>query len=399
MPTKIKEIKAKKILDSRGNPTLEVEVKTKKGKFKASVPAGASTGKLEAIAVKNELAISNVNNIIYPELKNKDVLEQQLIDDLMIKIDGTDNKSKLGANAILGVSLAVARAAADSSNLPLWKYISLIAKTTPFLSIPTYNIINGGAHAKGKLALQEFMVVVKEASPVKNLAISSAIYKKLKKIIKNKYGQSAVNLGDEGGFAPPIDTAKEAIELILEAAALAGYPDKVNIAIDAAASQFYKEEKYFLSEKPLSSQELLEYYLELKKIYPIISLEDPFFEEDWQNFASLKEKIGEKMIIVGDDLLVTNQNRIKKAEERKACNGLILKVNQIGTLSEAITAGKTAKSFNWKVIVSHRSGETKDSFIADLAVGLGADYLKAGAPATKYRLAKYNRLLKIEKEI
>jgi enolase len=399
MPTKIKEIKAKKILDSRGNPTLEVEVKTKKGKFKASVPAGASTGKLEAIAVKNELAISNVNNIIYPELKGKNILDQQVIDDLMIKLDGSSNKSKLGANAILGVSLAVARAAANSSNLPLWKYISLIAKTTSFLSIPTYNIINGGAHAKGKLALQEFMVVVKKDSPAKNLAISLAIYKKLKEIIKNKYGRSAVNLGDEGGFAPPIDTAKEAIELILEAAALAGYPDKVNIAIDAAASQFYKEEKYFLSEKPLSSQELLEYYLELKKIYPIISLEDPFFEEDWQSFASLKERIGEKMIIVGDDLLVTNQNRIKEAEERKACNGLILKVNQIGTLSEAITAGKTAKSFNWKVIVSHRSGETKDSFIADLAVGLGADYLKAGAPATKYRLAKYNRLLKIEKEI
>jgi enolase len=399
MSSEIKSILAEKISDSRGNPTLRVEIETADGKFSAGVPSGASTGKGEAVALSADKAVENVNKIIAPELKGKDASDQEKLDRLMIEMDGTKDKSGLGANAILGVSLAAARAGAAELNVPLWRYISSISGQKPFLSVPTFNIINGGAHAKNNLSLQEFMVVMGGGSPAENLESGSAVYRELEKLIKEKYGERALALGDEGGFAPPVSGAEEAIELILKAAEKAGCEKITKIAIDAAASQFYKNGKYQVGSDALSEEELLRYYKELAGKYPIVSLEDPFWEEDWQGFINIQKEIGGEVIIVGDDLLVTNSERIKEAEEKKACSGLILKVNQVGTLSEGIEAGKLAKSFGWSVIVSHRSGETEDDFIADLAVGLGADYLKSGAPATKFRMVKYKRLLKIEEEI
>jgi enolase len=399
MSSEIKSILAEKISDSRGNPTLRVEIETADGKFSAGVPSGASTGKGEAVALSADKAVENVNKIIAPELKGKDASDQEKLDRLMIGMDGTKDKSGLGANAILGVSLAAARAGAAELNVPLWRYISSISGQKPFLSVPTFNIINGGAHAKNELSLQEFMAVIEGESPKKNMEAGSAVYRELEKLIKEKYGERALALGDEGGFAPPVSGAEEAIELILKAAEKAGCEKITKIAIDAAASQFYKNGKYQVGSDALSEEELLRYYKELAGKYPIVSLEDPFWEEDWQGFINIQKEIGGEVIIVGDDLLVTNSERIKEAEEKKACSGLILKVNQVGTLSEGIEAGRLAKSFGWSVIVSHRSGETEDDFIADLAVGLGADYLKSGAPATKFRMVKYKRLLKIEEEI
>ncbi|MDD3399543.1 MAG: enolase [Candidatus Paceibacterota bacterium] len=399
MSSEIKAILAEKMSDSRGNPTLRVEVETADGKFSAGVPSGASTGEGEAVALNADKAVENVNKIIAPELKGNDVADQEGLDRLMIEMDGTKDKSKLGANAILGVSLAAARAGAAGLNVPLWRYISSISGQKPFLSVPTFNIINGGAHAKNNLSLQEFMAVIEGGSPEKNLESGSAVYRELEKLIEEEYGREALVLGDEGGFAPPLSGAEEAIELILKAARKAGCEKITKIAVDAAASQFYKNGKYQVGFDFLDRGELLRYYMELADKYPIVSLEDPFQEEDWQGFIDIQKEIGDKVIIVGDDLLVSNSERIKEAEEKKACNGLILKVNQVGTLSEGIEAGKLAKSFGWKVIVSHRSGETEDDFIADLAVGLGANYLKSGAPATEFRMAKYKRLLKITEEM
>jgi enolase len=395
MAVEIKSIKAEKIMDSRGNPTVKVKIETKGGFFEAGVPSGASKGKREAVSIDPDKAVFNVNNMIAKELIGKDANNQQGIDNLMIKLDGTENKSNLGVNAILGVSLATARAAAAGSQIPLWKYISSLSGQKPFLSIPTFNIINGGAHAKNNLSFQEFMLVVNSGSLKDNLFIAQEIYKKLETTIVKKYGKEAAVLGDEGGFAPPLKSAEEAIELILESAE---NHKNIQIAIDAAASQFFEKGNYHVGSKKLNRENLLKYYKDLIEKYPIVSLEDPFSEDDWQGFMDIRKEIGGQVIIVGDDLLATNPKTIEKAEEKRACSGLILKVNQVGTLSEGIEAAKLAKSFGWTVIVSHRSGETEDDFIADLAVGLGADYLKAGAPATKYRMAKYNRLLNIEKE-
>jgi enolase len=388
---KIKKIKAREILDSRGSPTVEVELFSDRGNFFASVPSGASVGKYEAPTIRIKQAIKNINEIISPALKGKDFQKQKEIDDFLDPV-------KFGANVTTGVSMVICRASAAAQKLPLYEYIKKYAKITNIkLPKPAFNIINGGAHAGNNLDFQEFMIVPEFKEFSKNLQAGSEIYHLLKKILKRDFGKNAINVGDEGGFAPNLSTAEQALDLIMKAIKTSGYQNKIKIAIDVAASEFYKNGKY--SQK--SRTEMIEYYLKLIKKYPIISIEDPFEQDDFQGWEMLKSKVKSqksKIIIIGDDLLVTNIERIKMAKEKNLCNGLLLKINQIGTISKALEAAKLARSYNWKIMVSHRSGETNDDFIADLAVGIGADYIKSGAPARGERVAKYNRLLKIENE-
>jgi len=408
----IKKITGKEILDSRKNPTVEVILSTEKGLFKAAVPSGASTGKNEAIELRdggNRLngkgvlkAVGNINKIIGPKLQGKDVSDQKEIDNFLIKLDGTKNKSKLGANAICGVSMAVCRAGAKSKNIPLWKYISLIAEEKPLLPVPCFNIINGGAHAGNDLDFQEFMVVPLIKPFSKSLDLGLKTYLQLKEVINEKQGKSGLKTGDEGGFAPKIKRPEEALDLISEAVEKINLKKEIKIILDVASSQFYKKGEYKTVFGKFDSAGLIDYYFNLIGQYPIIGLEDPLSEEDWKGWKDLKlkaKKEKSKLLIIGDDLLTTNQKRIKEAKKKDACNAMILKINQIGTVSEAIESGKLAKSFGWKIVVSHRSGETKDDFIADLAVGIGADFIKTGAPFPVERMAKYNRLAEIEKEI
>jgi len=413
--SKIKSIKAREILDSRGNPTVEVELETDFGIFRASVPSGASKGKYEAVELRDGgkryngkgvlKAVRNVNKIIAPKLKGKDVTKQEEIDKLMIKLDGKKNKSHLGANAILPVSVAVCRAGAFAKNLPLWKHVNQMMEIgSPSIPQACFNIIEGGAHAGNDLDFQEFMIVPHTrpkggySSFSDNLRVASEIYHQLKEILEKKFGQLAANLGDEGGFAPPIRFPQEAIELILEAAKKLNY--EIKIILDVAASQFFKNGKYRMKIGVFSREGLMRYYEKLIKNYPILGLEDPFAEDDLEAWQIANGKLQmANLLIVGDDLTVTNPRRIKMAKEKETCNSIILKINQIGTITEALEAAKLAKSFGWKIIVSHRSGETNDDFISDLAVGIGADFIKAGAPARGERVAKYNRLLKIEEEL
>lgn len=408
----IKSIKAKEILDSRGNPTIEVCLITEQGTFRSSVPSGASKGKYEAVELRDRgkrhqgkgvlKAVNNVNKIIAPKLIGKEVAKQKEIDTLLIKLDGTKNKSKLGANAILAVSMAICRAGASAKNIPLYRHISesCRGRTSASLTLPmpSFNVINGGLHAGNKLNFQEFMIVPQKKSFSENLRTASKIYHQLKKIIKEKYKSKAVVLGDEGGFAPPLMFPEQALELILMAVKRINKSlrSSVKIILDVAASSFFINKKYKTNFGASSTEDLLEYYYNLIKKYPIIGIEDPFDEEDWKGWQKFKFK---KILIIGDDLLATNPKRIMLAERKKACNAAIIKINQIGTVTEAIEAAKLAKSFGWKIMVSHRSGETCDDFIADFAVGIKADFIKSGAPAKKERMAKYNRLLKIEKEL
>jgi enolase len=412
---KIKEIKAREILDSRGNPTVEVELETDFGKFFASVPSGASKGKYEAVELRDrekryfgkgvKKAIKNVNEIISKKLKGLDVTKQREIDYALIELDGTENKAKLGVNAICPVSLVVCKAGAKAKDLPLHKYIRELYNqqlTTYNLPRPSFNIINGGVHAGNDLDFQEFMVCPKGKNFAENLRIGVEIYQKLKEIIAKKYGKLATNLGDEGGFAPPIENPEMAIKLILEAVKILNYQDKVSIILDVAASQFFDGKKYKTKIGNFSGKELANFYLKLVKKYPIEAIEDPFSQDDfasWKNFSLELLAYSLQLTVIGDDLTVTNPKRIKMAKEMGLCNGVILKINQIGTVTEAIEAAKLAKSFGWKIMVSHRSGETTDDFISDFGVGIGADFIKSGAPARGERVAKYNRLLKIEEEI
>jgi enolase len=413
--TKIKKIKAREILDSRGNPTLEVELETDFGKFFASVPSGASRGKYEAVELRDggkrylgkgvKKAIENINEVIAKKLKGLDVTKQKEIDQALIELDGTENKSKLGANAICGVSLVVCKAGAGTKNLPLYKYISEIGNWKLEIGKfprPLFNIINGGAHAGNDLDFQEFMVCPKGRSFSENLRIGAEIYHRLKEIISKKYGKLATNLGDEGGFAPPIKDPEIAIKLILETAKSLNYQNKISIILDVAASQFFDGKKYKTKIGNFSGKELAKFYLKLIKKYPIEGIEDPFAQDDfksWQSFTSKLEHLTSHILIIGDDLTVTNPKRIKTAKEKGLCNAIVVKINQIGTVTEAIESVKLAKFFGWKIMVSHRSGETTDDFIADFAVGIGADFIKSGAPARGERVAKYNRLLKIEEEL
>ncbi|MFH1462493.1 MAG: enolase [bacterium] len=378
----IKLIKAKEILDSKGKPTVEVELVSDSGRFSASVPSGVSTGKYEAVELAAEKAVNNVNKIIGPKLAGKNPTEQKEIDEFLIKIDGTENKSKLGANAILAVSIAVSRAGAKSKKIPLWKWISLLAKTNPKLPVPGVLLIEGGLHGKGALDIQEFMIAPQFPSFKEGFKLGVEIFKSLGKILDKKYGKKSLDLGVEGAFTPLIKETEEVLGLILSAVK----QKKAKIILDIALS-------HSLSKKTP------QYYLNLVKEYPILGLEDPFGQDDWQNWQELKERSEKlKVLVIGDDLLATNLERMKMAKERNACNTAIIKPNQVGTVTETIAAAKLAKSYGWKIMVSHRGGETMDDFIADLAVGLGADYIKAGAPTKKERMIKYNRLLKIEQQ-
>jgi enolase len=392
----IKSLRAKLILDSRGKPTVKVELRTEKGVFFASCPSGASTGKNEAVVVKAEEAVANINNIIALGLAGKNEKNQEEIDNFLIKLDGTKNKSKLGANAILPVSMAVCRAGAKTQNLPLYGYINKnYENNLRGFPRPCFNIINGGAHAKNGLSIQEFMVIPREDSFKKNLKVGKKIFKKLRKILKKNLGKDSIKMGDEGGFAP-----KESdIRKILDFLSQASLKFKAKIGLDCAATQFYKDKKYILGKEKLNKEELLKEYINLVNNYPIIFIEDPFFENDYRGFEKITSDLGSRIIIVGDDFLTTNINRINKAEKSGACNGAIIKPNQIGTVTETLKAVKISQSYGWKIIVSHRSGETMDDFIADLAVGVGADFIKSGAPSRPERLVKYKRLVKIEKEL
>jgi len=402
-------VKGRWILDSRGNPTVEAEVRTLGGGIGiAAVPAGASKGTHEAIELRDnskefhgkgvEKAVRNINDIISKELIGLDCRNQKEIDNIMISLDGTPNKSRLGANAILAVSLATAKAAANTYGLPLFQYLGGIYATT--LPVPLMNIINGGKHAGNQLKIQEFLIVPVGAETFKEaLRIGSEVYHSLKKYLNDKYGKSAINVGDEGGFAPPLKKSTEALDAIISAIKLAGYePGKdVMLALDAAATDFYnsKEDKYSIDGSELTRDELLEYYRKLVEQYPIISIEDPFHEEDYEGFKTITEEL-KQIQIVGDDIFVTNIRRFSKGIEMKAANALLLKVNQIGSLSEAIEAAFKAFKNNYNVIVSHRSGETEDITISHIAVALNAGQIKTGAPARGERTAKYNELLRIE---
>ncbi|KAJ2453728.1 phosphopyruvate hydratase [Coemansia sp. RSA 2336] len=419
----ITRIHARQIFDSRGNPTVEVDLTTDKGLFRAAVPSGASTGVHEALELRDggdtysgkgvQKAIDNVNKVIAPELIKADIAveDQNAIDEFMLKLDGTPNKSKLGANAILGVSLAAAKAGAAAKGVPLYQHfrdLSGRAHEKFVLPVPSFNVINGGEHAGNKLAMQEFMILPTGASSfTEAMRMGAEVYHKLKSVIKAKYGQDAVNVGDEGGFAPNIQSSEEGLDLLIDAIDKAGYTGKIEIGMDAAASEFFKNEKYdldFKSSEPnpansLSSTELADLYSKLADKYPIITLEDPFDQDDWNAYVHLQSTLGQKIQIVGDDLLVTNPSRIATGVEKRACNALLLKVNQIGTVTESIKAANMSFEAGWGVMVSHRSGETEDSTIADLVVGLGTGQIKTGAPCRSERLAKYNQLLRIEEEL
>ena len=412
MVSKIREIKAREILDSRGNPTVGVDLICDHGIFTASVPSGASKGKREAVELRDGgeryfgkgvlKAIRNINEIIGPKLRGKDVKNQKDLDNLLMLLDGTEDKSNLGANAVYPVSLAICRAGAKAKSLSLFQYISQLIgdfNKALLLPFPAFNIINGGMHAGNDLAFQEFMILPEAESFSENLRWASEICQKLKEILKEKYGKLATNVGDEGGFAPPLIISKEALELISKAIEDLGYQGRVKFIIDCAASHFFENGKYKLDGRKIGREELLNYYLELTEKFPILGFEDPFSEEDWEGFQKITKEIGKKNYIIGDDLLVTNPKRIIEAAKKDACNCLLVKINQIGTLTETIEAIRMARGFGWKMMVSHRSGETCDDFISDFAVGISANFIKAGSPARGERVTKYNRLLEIEEEL
>nr|XP_033778173.1 alpha-enolase isoform X2 [Geotrypetes seraphini] len=413
------KICARQIFDSRGNPTVEVDLTTEKGLFRAAVPSGASTGIYEALELRDNdktrylgkgvtRAVKYVNEFLGPAIctQNVKVVEQEKIDKLMLDMDGSENKSKFGANAILGVSLAVCKAGAAEKGVPLYRHIAdLAGNSEVILPVPAFNVINGGSHAGNKLAMQEFMILPVGANSFKEaMQIGAETYHNLKNVIKEKYGKDATNVGDEGGFAPNILENKEALELLNTAIMKAGYQGKIVIGMDVAASEFYRDGKYDLDFKSpddparhIVSDKLAELYMGFVKNYPVVSIEDPFDQDDWPAWSKFTASAG--IQVVGDDLTVTNPKRIARAVEQKACNCLLLKVNQIGTVTESLQACKLAQANGWGVMVSHRSGETEDTFIADLVVGLCTGQIKTGAPCRSERLAKYNQLLRIEEEL
>ena len=407
----IMSIKAREILDSRGNPTVEVDLSTKKGLSRASVPSGASTGKHEALELRDGgkrylgkgvlKAVGNVNDMIAEKLVGRDCTRQKETDELMIELDGTPNKSKLGANAILAVSMAVCKAGALESNLPLYEYIAnLVGSKRLHLPIPQMNVINGGLHAGIENDVQEHLIIPRGAKSFSEaLRMCSETYHTLQKKLKARFGNSAIHVGDEGGFVPPLKSVNERLEFILEAIEELGYTKEFALGIDAAASEFFYNGKYRILEKEYSVAELADFYAELCEKFKVISIEDGFSEDDWNAWNMLKSKLGEKVQIVGDDLLVTNAKRIKKAIEINACNALLLKLNQIGSVSEALDAFRLARKAEWNVIVSHRSGSTEDTLFADLVVGLDAGQFKYGAPARSERTCNYNQLLRIEEDL
>eukprot|EP00741_Cyanophora_paradoxa_P008165 tig00001265_g7902.t1 len=423
----ITKVHAREIIDSRGNPTVECDLTTDLGSprvFRAAVPSGASTGIYEALELRDGdksrylgkgvlKAVEHINKTLAPAVIGKDPTDQTGIDKIMLEADGTDSKSKLGANAILAVSMAVCKAGAAHSKMPLYKYIAKLAgkSTEEFvMPVPAFNVINGGSHAGNRLAMQEFMILPVGAPSFKEaLRMGCEVYHNLKSVIKAKYGLDSCNVGDEGGFAPPVVNNEEGLEFLVQAIKKAGLEGKVKIGMDVAASEFWKEDikKYDLDFKnengaadmKKSQDEMVELYSSFISKYPIISIEDPFDQDDWETYTKLTAKVGKDTQIVGDDLLVTNPKRIKTAIEKKACNALLLKVNQIGSVTEAIEACKMSQDNGYGVMVSHRSGETEDTFIADLVVGLRTGQIKTGAPCRSERTAKYNQIMRIEEEL
>jgi len=414
-------VHGREIIDSRGNPTVEVDITTKDGTFTASVPSGASTGIYEAVELRDGgkrymgkgvlTAVNNVNTALADIVKGIDVADQRAVDDAMIKLDGTPNKGNMGANAILGVSLAASKAGAAARNVPLWQHYADIAGN-PYpetLPVPCFNVINGGEHAGNKLAFQEFFVIPTGAETfTESMIIGCEVFHNLKAVIKEKFGGDATLIGDEGGFAPPCDV-ESGLSMLMEATDRAGYLDKVSIGLDVAASEFKVEGKnqYDLDFKSvdkdpsllITGDELIAFYKDMISKYPIVTIEDPFDQDDWDNWTALCKEVGKDVQIVGDDLTVTNPVKIAEAVEKGSANCLLLKVNQIGSISESIDAVKLSKQNGWGVMTSHRSGETEDFYIADLAVGLCTGQIKTGAPCRGERLSKYNQLLRIEEQL
>jgi len=408
----IKSVKAREILDSRGNPTIEGEVVLADGTVGiAAVPSGASTGKYEAVELRDGdrsrygglgvlKAIEHVNTEIASAITGMSALEQAAVDQRLIELDGTANKARLGANAILATSLAVAKAGANFRRVPLYRYLG--GAKAEQLPVPMLNILNGGKHASGSVDFQEFMILpVGAANFHKAMQMSSEVYHSLRKVLGDK--RLSNNVGDEGGFAPQLPTNKDALELILAATDMAGYKagQDLFIALDPAASTFYQDGKYVLSREgvTLGSTEMIDYYVKLVSDYPVISIEDGLAEDDWTDWSLLTARLREKIQTVGDDLYATNMKRLEKGIAQKASNSILIKLNQIGTLSETLAVIKRAQQAGWTTIISHRSGETEDTTIADLAVASNSKFIKSGAPCRSERLAKYNRLLRIEEEL
>ena len=410
MPTTIVDVHAREILDSRGNPTVEVDVFLEDGTMgRAAVPSGASTGAYEAVELRDQdpqrylgkgvkQAVDNVNDILGPEVVGMDATDQLGVDTEMIELDGTPNKGKLGANAILGVSLAVVKAAAKSCGLPLYQYLGGVnAKQLP---VPMMNILNGGAHADNNVDIQEFMVMpVGAKSFAEGLRMGAEVFHRLKAVLKGKGLNTSV--GDEGGFAPNLGSNEEALAVIVEAIEAAGYKpgQDVFLAIDAAATEFFKDGKYQFEGKGLTATQMVDYYADLAAKYPIISIEDGLAEDDWDGWKLLTEKLGSKVQLVGDDLFVTNTERLARGIKEGVANSILIKVNQIGTLTETLDAIEMAKRAGYTAVVSHRSGETEDSTIADLVVATNAGQIKTGAPSRTDRVAKYNQLLRLEEDL
>ncbi|MBN2067139.1 MAG: phosphopyruvate hydratase [Candidatus Diapherotrites archaeon] len=412
MVNSIKKVHARQVLDSRGNPTVEAEVRTEKGVFYGIVPSGASTGSNEALELRDggkafmgkavSKAVSNVNGIIAKKVEGMDCRLQAEIDNAMLELDGTENKGKLGANAILAVSMAACRAGAAAGSLQIWQHVAALSRNKGItLPVPQMNVMNGGKHAGLEEDIQEQMIAAVGAKSYREAVQASVeTYHALKKILKKKFGAQATLIGDEGGFVPKVSSVQERLDLMNQAIEEAGYKDIMKLAIDSASSEFFAEGKYKLYGEGYSAEELVDFYSELVGTYSnIYSLEDGMQEEDWQGWKALTEKLGKKVQIVGDDLLVTNPRRITQAIEGKNCNALLLKVNQIGTVTESIEAAKVSRQAGWGVVVSHRSGESEDAFISDFVVGIDSGQSKFGAPARSDRNAKYNQLLRIEEAL
>ncbi|MHA7862494.1 phosphopyruvate hydratase [Tessaracoccus sp. Y36] len=406
----IEFIQAREILDSRGNPTIEVEVELESGaQGRAAVPSGASTGAFEAVELRDGdkgryggkgvlTAVKNATEVIGEEILGLDATEQRIVDMAMLELDGTDNKAKLGANAILGVSLAVAHAAAEESGLPLYKYVG--GPNAHILPVPMMNILNGGSHADSNVDIQEFMVApIGAESFAEAVEMGAAVYHSLKAVLKERGLNTG--LGDEGGFAPNLDSNRAALDLIVDAIRKAGFEpgSDIALALDVAASEFFEDGSYVFEGEKKTAEQMVDYYAELVDAYPMVSIEDPLNEEDWDGWKLMTERLGSKVQLVGDDLFVTNVTRLQRGIDTDTANALLVKVNQIGSLSETIDAVDLAHRNGFRTMMSHRSGETEDTTIADLAVALGCGQIKSGAPARTDRVAKYNQLLRIEEDL
>jgi enolase len=407
MSSQIEKVHAREILDSRGNPTVEVDIYTCCGFGRAAVPSGASTGSHEALELRDKgdryggkgvlNAVRNVNDVIAPEILGMDVSAQRELDELMIEMDGTPNKANLGANAILGVSLAAAKAAASEMGLPLYRYLGGV--NTYRLPIPSFNVLNGGQHAGNDLAIQEFMILPVGAKTFsEGLRMGTETYHALGKILKGKYGAVATNVGYEGGYAPPLSRTGDALDAIMGALDITGYGEEIKIGLDSAASSFFLDDGYSVDGNRLTPDQLGDFYADLVTAYPIIFIEDPFQEDAYEDFAKLTARL-KNTIIIGDDLYVTNPKRLENGIKMRATNGLLLKLNQIGSVSEAFDTAQMAFRSGFKVMASHRSAETEDSALADVAVALGCEMLKTGAPARSERTAKYNQLLRTQEAL